>query len=454
MAITLVGTSSGDQGLFNQLGVLGGALNDVNSARSTILASAPAALALFEGFGIEVRDAVADLTGAALRQVDQMGSYPASIVAAAERVLIERADADQKLPTRSVEYAQAAVEKQMLTPTTYHVDANTVSAAVTQTSLTGNGVVITSVKDGRGRNLENLLAERITLTCIDTTVAGSETIEARGEEAEADRLSERWPRGSGSVYSFTSIDPAGDGNLVPHGAFDTTDFTVDTPTDWTAVVGTAATHFAPDATEEFAGDACLSFIGDASTLTQLKTTDPLADLESLTPYALNFWLKADVVPAAGVLVVDLFDGSSVIADEAGTNNSLSIDLTGISTSYVAKNVVFRLPEPVPATVYLRVRLSTALSSGSSIFIDSLAMAAMQQPSRAVGRVPFVAVFSGSTNWSLDDGDPNLVNTFKIETANDRASDWQTLWDKLFDSGSSGFILPSSGTTAISDSLIA
>jgi hypothetical protein len=451
MAVTLTGTSSGAQGLFNRLGVLGGALNDVNTARGTISTSASDALALYDGANTTIRDTVADLTGAALSQIDQLGSYPAQVAAIAADVLVEMFDADQPLPTKDVATALDSLEKQMLTATTSYVDANTISATATQTSLTGNGNVVLSVKDGRGRNLENLLAERLTMEVTDTTLAGSESITVRGEAAETDKLSHRWPRGSGANTTITSIDAAGAANLITNGAFE--DFTVaNTPDDWTISVGAAGTDILEDAADEFAGAKCLELVGDASTLIEIRQT--IADLESLTNYALNVWIKADVVPAAGVLRVELYDGSAVIADEAATNNRLEITLSGITTSYVAKSVVFRLPEPVPASVILRVYLSTAMSSGSSIFIDHMAMAEMTQPSNDVGSVPHIAVFSGSTNWSLDDGDPSLLNTFKIETANDRASQWQDLFNKFFDTSATGYILPSSGTTLINDSLIA
>jgi hypothetical protein len=448
MAVTLTGTSSGAQGLFNRLGVLGGALNDVNTARGTISTSAEDALDLFDGANTTIRDTVADLTGATLSQIDQLGSYPAQVAAIAADVLVEMFDADQPLPTKDVATALDSLEKQMLTATTSYVDANTISATATQTSLTGNGNVVLSVKDGRGRNLENLLAERLTLEVTDTTLAGSESITVRGEAAETDKLSHRWPRGSGANTTITSIDATGAANLITNGAFE--DFTANAPDGWTISVGAAGTEILEDA-DEFAGAKCLEIVGGA-TLTEIRQT--ITGLESLTSYALNFWLKADVVPAAGVLRVELYDGSAVIADEAATNNRLEITLSGISTSYVAKSVVFRLPEPVPASVILRVYLSTAMSGGSSIFIDHMAMAEMTQPSNDVGSVPHIAVFSGSTNWSLDDGDPSLLNTFKIETANDRASQWQDLFNKFFNTSATGYILPSSGTTLINDSLIA
>jgi hypothetical protein len=452
MAVTLTGTSSGNQGLFNRWGVLGGALNDVNTARAAIDVSASDALALIDGANTTIRNTVADLTSAALTQIDALGSYPDTLATIAGDLGVEMFDADQPLPSKDVPTMLDALEKQMLTATTSYVDANTVSATPTMTSLTGNGNVVCSVKDGRGRNLENLLAERLVLEVTDSTVAGSESIRIRGEESESDKRSHRWPRGSGAASDYTSIDAAGALNLLTNGAFE--DWAVaDTPDDWTLQVGAAGTDVLDNTAAEFAGDHCLELVGDGAILHELFIE--VENLESLTNYAVNCWMKADVVPAAGVLKIEIANlAGSVIADEAGTNGELSITCSGLTTSYVAKSFTFRLPEPLPTGgVFLRLRFTTALSNGSSVLVDHLSLAEMQQPSNDVGAVPHIAIFSGSTPWSLDDGDPNLVNTFKIETANNRVSLWQELLDKFFDTSATGFILPTSGTTLINDSLI-
>lgn len=451
MAVTLTGTSPGNQGLFNRLGVLGGAINDVNAARAAIYASASDALALFDGANTTIRDAVSDLTGAALSQIAQLDSYPSVCSVCAADTGIEMFDADQPMPTRDVATFLDRLRKQMLTATTTYVDANTISATPTQTGLTGNGVIVASVKDGRGINLENLLAERLEFTCVDNTIEGSETIRVLGEEAEADRLSWRWPRGSGSNYALTSVDAMGSSNLLANGGFEL--FTVaDTPDDWEIVVGAAGTDINEETSVVFAGESALAIVGDGATLSQIR--QELIGLESLTPYAVNFWGKTDSTPSGGAMRVDLYDGTDVINDEAGNANSLSIDLTTIGTDYVAKNAVFRLPEPVPATVYLRVRLSTALETAKIAYIDHLALAEMEQPSREVGAVPFLKVFSGSVGWSTDDGLPTLTNTFKVETANANESLWQQMFARMFGTPSTGFTLPTSGSTLINDSLIA
>jgi hypothetical protein len=181
----------------------------------------------------------------------------------------------------------------------------------------------------------------------------------------------------------------------------------------------------------------------------------LTGLQSLTNYAINFWVKADS-PAAGVLAADLYDplATAVIADEAGTANATTVDLTTIGTVYVPVNFEVRLPEPVPATVKFRLHLTTALSNTKIACVDHLCLAAMEQADgNNPGGTPSVVVFNGSKDFSTDDGRPELTNVFKIVTANDRASLWQQLFDKFFDMSGLGLQLPYAGTTLINDSLI-
>ena len=107
------------------------------------------------------------------------------------------------------------------------------------------------------------------------------------------------------------------------------------------------------------------------------STGTAGTVQPLTSYAVNLALKVDVVPAAGVLTIDLIDGNSnVIQDAQGNNNSFAVTLSGATTSWVFHSGVFRMPRALPAAMFLRIRLSTGLSSGSNLFIDHLAMGAL------------------------------------------------------------------------------
>lgn len=195
----------------------------------------------------------------------------------------------------------------------------------------------------------------------------------------------------------------------------------------------------------------LEFDSNGSELTAINCP---VELEALSQYAFNGWWMADVPPAAGVMKVELIDGigGSVINDEAGTANAITIDCTTLTTSFVAKNGVFRTPRVLPPIVYLRIRISTAISSGSSVFIDHCALSEMTV---LYTGGPSATVFSGKTSFTGGAGqeDPDY---FTITVANNRAGEFQEWFERLFSMTTYGLQLPSDGggTETINDSLIA
>ena len=116
-------------------------------------------------------------------------------------------------------------------------------------------------------------------------------------------------------------------------------------------------------------------------------------------------MLVDTFPAAGVVTIDLIDGigGSVIADGQGTNNSFTVnpqsggDLT--EGAWVNVNGFFRMPAAIPSLVYLRIRQSTAISSGTSLFLDD---AAFRQATELYAGGPLVACFDGKTAFSIAD----------------------------------------------------
>lgn len=201
-----------------------------------------------------------------------------------------------------------------------------------------------------------------------------------------------------------------------------------------------------------------SFIGKAlefdSNGSQLTTIQIPVVLDPLTQYAFNCWMMADVVPAAGVMTIDLVDGigGSVIADQATTNNSFTVDCTTLTTSFVAKNGTFRTPKNIPAIVYLRIRISTGVSSGSSIFLDHASLVEMTE---LYPDGPSVAIFSGSIPFRKGGGQV-IGDYFTLTVTNDRASEFQEWFERNFDMRSKGLLLPSDsgGSETQADTLIA
>jgi hypothetical protein len=195
-------------------------------------------------------------------------------------------------------------------------------------------------------------------------------------------------------------------------------------------------------THVYGDGKALEFDSNGSELTEILV--PLS-LSPQTQYAFNGQFKVDSVPAAGVLQVSLWDGGAVINDDEGTANTLTISATGLTTSYAAKNVAFRTPRVLPPQVYLRYRISTAVSNTSSVFADDFSLVAMTQ---IYSGGPSVAAFEGNIAWAIGD-------RYGLAVTNDRAGEFHEWMDRNFDLKAKGLLLPTTSGVGITipDSLI-
>lgn len=444
MSVLLTGAG----GLFTRLGQYVDTINAINTFRGgssagQLVKEVNDVLAQLDGDTDTIRATVAGVLSGLPQGQAALTALQKAIQTAAQNLLVAQVNADTPLATQDVAHALTVLKSQMLTAGDY-VNPNTLGYTVTPAAgNAGNGAIAVGLRNARGFQLDNLLAELTQITVASNATAGSETLNFQGAAAVSDRLNWAWPAGSGSNQNLTSLAVGAANNSIAGGDFE--NFTGNTPNFWTAVAGTPGTDFKQSAAASgFTGSTAFEFVGGTGVLSQI--TQNLASLKSRTPYAINCWLKADVVPASGTLILDLYNGSSVIQDEAGNNCSLSIALNGLTTSYVAHNAVWQIADPLPATVTLRARLSVAIPAGSNIFLDTLAFQAAKQLSSNPNDAPYVAVFGGSANWSLKD-------TLTLTTTNNRTCKWQQGWNQLFDDGKSGFLLPTTGTTLINDSLI-
>lgn len=231
--------------------------------------------------------------------------------------------------------------------------------------------------------------------------------------------------GSSPNYTHTITFTGIAGNLATVSVTDSTTGGTFTPAQVTA--GSAHSYI---------GKA-LEFDSDGAELTTLQCR---VTLEALKQYAFcSFW-KTDSVPAAGVVTVDLVDGigGSVIADEASTNNSFTIPATGLTTSYDYRSGTFRTPKTLPPIVYLRIRITTAISNTSSVFVDHASLVEMTE---MYPGGPSLAIFSGSSDFTKGGGQV-VGDYFSVAVANDRAGEIQEWFDRNFDMKGKGLLLPS------------
>lgn len=204
---------------------------------------------------------------------------------------------------------------------------------------------------------------------------------------------------------------------------------------------------------QFRGTKCLKLTGTGAGVAQIRqvfgdSTGTTTDLLPLAVIAVHCWIKCDVVPAAGVLEIALTDADgTIIQDNEGTDNSITKTLSAATTSYASLGGFFRMPLALPTATpyYLRVRFSTDITSGRSLFIDDLCLA---YPTESYRGGPWLAVFPGGTNTVVGDTQTVAVaNTWGLA---------QRAFQMFFDMRTLGLQIPSNsaGGETIADSLFA
>jgi hypothetical protein len=379
-----------------------------------------------------------------------------SLIGNATTTVLEMVKADKPSVAGSLQDAITEIRSQMITAGA-SVKKCTVAASVVAGANTGDGVVSVSAKRGDGLDQELMFPEVAYIRCVGDSqtggaTAGQEQFLYYGPVSARGVWSPNYPIGSGTSTGFTVIDPTVDGtsatyygNILTNGSFEA--FTSNTPNGWTATTGAAGTNFQQGATV-YAGTKSLQFIGSAVS-TALEQTLLQGALSPSTSFGVCLWARVSSAPGAGVLTVELIDGSgTVINDDQGAANSYTINLVTIGTTFVNQRSVFRLPKLVPSTVKLRLRMSTQLSGGTNAFVDHLSMGRLVQ---AYPGGPGMVGHSGATKFVAND-------FFTMTTTNDyggasNLSTIQWLADRLFKTRSMGILLPSNAAPTIPDTLI-
>lgn len=335
---------------------------------------------------------------------------------------------------------------------------------------TGNGVVNISVyRPSDGLIQQNTFAETIQFLCTQDSYvgganAGNEGFTVTGEGNQPDPFAFDWPLGSNATLNLNAIDgytDNGAGNILTGSGFNSSAWTGTPPTatldNWTLVAGAYGTNLAEETGITYGSDACLSIIGDGTTnfnITQTfnLTAGTLGELAPLTQYSFCLFMRRDGVAAAnGTLTADLIDGSgNVIQDAAGANNTGSINLTTLTTSFAAQKIVFRTPLIMPSTYKIRLRLTgTALTTGRIVYAAKGSLGVMQRFYRGG---PAIAVHSGSVNFVSGDYS-NTVTTNNRGGAADGVSTFQTFAARTLPMMESNLMFPYSAVPSIPDSAI-
>lgn len=446
--------------LFTKIGRIGHLAYLVNQHSAAL----PAALeSLFVEYDATTppgyRDAVAPLEAAARGIVAYPGTWLPALVQPATDTLLGLVNTDAGATAGSVEDALRELVRQM-TIDGESVKRSTVSATASAlTGMQGTGQAVVSNVRPDGLTNELLLPEVGRLACTadsyrDGRTAGNEIFTYAGEVGDpADVWAYDWPAGTGVRTGYTAISPDS-GSLLANGGFE--DFTTaNVPDQWVIEVGTAGTNVLQDTSVYYTGTSALQIRGGATQIAVSQTfndsTNGTGDEPSaLTPYGVSLWLYVDVVPAAGVLTVELVDGSGTVVNDAnGTANSFTVSVPGLTgTTWTAKQGVFRLPKAVPSTLKVRLRLSTAMSSGSHLTIDNVTFGELAAPYEGG---PLIGVFAGATAFARDDA-------WTVDASNNRGgasynATFHALFDRLFGMRALGLQLPSASGPSQADTLI-
>ena len=332
----------------------------------------------------------------------------------------------------------------------------------------GNGVIVAGTRrPNDGLLLQHALAETLELVCaadgqLDGRTEGNEIFSLTGTGG-ADVFAFDWPLGSDASTSLTVIDGNSDntnGNVLTNSRF--TAFTVvNKPDNWELVTGTAGNHFFKETSIVYDGAAALRITGDGSTLVQMRqrfdnAAGTLGELEPLTEYKFNVWIRRDgTAAAAGQWIWDLVDVNGVAINDAdGNANSLTVDLTTLSTLYAPFNFSLRTPASLPSAYYLRGRMPTgnALSDGRSVYIDKGGLGLGAQ---SVRNGVYVAIFAGSVPFRR--GDRGTIAVTNGRGAAGTLDTMQTVLYRLLPEAAQNEIIfpyaPTAGTEEVVDATL-
>jgi hypothetical protein len=280
-----------------------------------------------------------------------------------------------------------------------------------------------------------------------------------------DVMGYNFPLGSGVNTTITVVDATqsnAGGNMLQNSDFETAVTVPNVPDSWNAVGATPGTDLKVNAAPTgvfLLGD--IQFVANSGTtpgITQVfaaatSASGTTATLSPDTQYAVSFWGKKSAgLTTTGVLTVDLINGSNtVIADDAGTNNAVTVTASTLSSSAFTNTVgFFRTPAVLPSTVKVRVWMSTAIGQAAqTVDVGGVALTPVSDSSNGspiYTSGPNITVFAGPSPFYLND-------RFTVAINNNYAGVFQVGLDKFLNLRTSGKQIPSAVSPTIADSLV-
>jgi len=463
-----------------------GTLGPVIKEQATMISDI---LARLEGAGLTSLIPFASWQQTLAGMDSQLSSQKQVLQSLLQQIIILRVNNDvRQQDTTSFSQAFAEWVRQMQVQSKT-VKSCTVSAATTPGgSNVGTATVYCSLLDVNGLTLEYSFAETMVLKCTEDqftgATAGSETLSIVSPAEVTDTLSYLWPGGSGINTTTTVNDPTqgngSGGNMLTGSATGATTvgafkaWTMAVPNGWT--IQTDAGNISDGTTAAYSGtDHCLQLTGNtagSNANTALYQTfanggitgGSTVTLLPNTVYQFYAQVKADVVPAAGVVQFNLVDAANAtITNNAGTNQRITSTISGFGgTTYQTVTGTFQTPTNMPTNVRLQIIASTPITTGSNVFIDFACLAVPTSQGNGYG-----GLYPGGPYMSVFRGDVDLVNyvsntvgdRFQVAVANNYGTSSPTvlsfgpMFNQLCNLAGLGYIMPTSGSPNEADSLI-
>jgi hypothetical protein len=446
---------------FERIGAIGGLISDFNEFGNTNAVTDTNNISqYFTGDDLAMIDGFESQQSSAQ---NAMNSYPAYWQGVAATIVNTMVLNDNPLltSTNTVASLQELIYQMQQNSQTVHQHLS--SFTITPTLLEGNGVCVGNITTPDGLNCQLAFVENVTIECTqdqNTSIglAGNETFTAFGQVGYAP-IAYNYPGGSGASVSTGAINADGSnsfGTLLVNGDFESWTITPNIPDNWESLVGTPGTTILQGSTP-YTGTYNLQFVGNGSELTSITQTfglDTAATLAYGTSYAVNCWVKVSATPAAGVLELSLIDeNNNVINNQQGVPNTITKNLTGVSTTYLPVNGIFQLPQIVPTTVKLRISLSTALSAAHTVDVDRIALGPV---TTLYAGGPSFAIFSGSIDFYAGENNSTPGDYFTLAVVNARPTNNNTffwLLDRLYSLKQNNLVFPTSASPTQADTLI-
>jgi hypothetical protein len=445
---------------FTRIGSLGGLINSINAYQKTTLPTDVAFISSEYTSQLNWIDGLQGQLAAAQQTALGITGFVQTI---ANTSLNQTVYLDNpQLQNTNIAVSMAELIRQMVNDS-QTVQASTIGQTITaNSSNVGNGVLLCSTQDSNGTILENIIPETVKIACVqdsaaNPSIAGSEVFQVTGTVPDNNPFDYAWPQGSGASTSLSAINGSlsnSGGNLLRNGDFEI--FTVNNvPDGWVIAVGTAGVtvwqEFIP-----YTGASAVMFHGNGSELTSITqqfgiSTGTLGTPIYQTAYGINAWVKCDVPSGnSGVLQIDIIDSNgNVVLNNDGSSLRLIKNCSAMSSGYAPISAVFQTPYGLPSSMRIRIHLTTALTSGTNLYVDRIAMGPMTQLYKSG---PSFAVFSGSVNFFVPDFfTAALTNSYGGGSV---GTNFQTLFDRLYGMKNLGLQLPSQlSSPSISNSLI-